>query len=195
MPQASTLDTLRSDASRAMRAYIDAPGPGPERAIATKAAASALVDARELFYDRDGAPDLLGRSYEYRLFVKSALDEAGVPQSDRAGLQAAIRYQVSPILHERHGEELESRGLDSGSTRDRARRRRERESSILRVFGGGAPITNLDDATLAAHLARVAFTRIRPVEDASARDIEELAEAFTRAASAGRDAAKRVRAE
>ena len=71
-----------------------------------KRAAELLADARELFYTRDGEPDLLGRSYEYRVFVSETMDGAGVPKGDRASLMAAVRFHISPILHERHGEEL-----------------------------------------------------------------------------------------
>ena len=189
----STLDDLREKASAGMRAFMLAGNPGPERTIATLQAAEALAEAREHFYDREGAPDLLGRSYEYRLFVRSALDAADVPPGERSFIQNAIRYQMSTILHEKHGEELESRGLSNGSARDRGRRRRDRESAIIRVFGGGGPITSADDLELMANLSRAAFNRVleRP-DDADEETADALAKAFTRAATGAKNAAARL---
>ena len=191
MPTDTAIDELRKRAAKHMRAWRNADSP-QERATATKGAAETLADARTHFYDRDGKADLLGRSYDYRLFVKGALDDAGIPQVARSSLQAAIRYHISPILHERHGEELVERGLTSGSTRDRGRQRRERESAVLHAFNGGAPITDYAEVVQVAHLARAAFNRVRHVDVPSDGSAELITEAFTRAAKAARDAAARA---
>jgi len=151
--------------------------------IVVKRAAELLADARELFYTRDGEPDLLGRSYEYRVFVSETMDGAGVPKADRTSLMAAVRFHISPILHERHGEELAARGLDGGSTRDRARERRQEDASIIRLFGGGAPITDADDVIRLAELVIGASSRIHAItgdlsaaSGAVARAMNELAD-------------------
>lgn len=177
-----SLDDTRDRLAGTFRSYLSLK-KGPERVIVVKRAAELLADARELFYTRDGEPDLLGRSYEYRVFVSETMDGAGVPKADRTSLMAAVRFHISPILHERHGEELAARGLDGGSTRDRARERRQEDASIIRLFGGGAPITDADDVIRLAELVIGASSRIHAItgdlsaaSGAVARAMNELAD-------------------
>jgi len=182
------LNQIRGRLTQTFRAYLDASERGPERAIAVKKAAELLADARELFYDSDGNADLMGRSYDYRMFVGGALDEAGVPKDERNALTSAIRFHISPIMHERHGEELASRGLDSGSTRDRARARRKQEAAVTRLFGGGAPITDVEDILRLTDLITGALARVRAPDE----DFGAVSEALHRVVVAASDAQKRV---
>jgi hypothetical protein len=191
MPNMDTLDDIRARASEGMRGYLA--NEGPERTRGVRQAAEALAEARGHFYNREGAPDLLGRSYDYRQWVKAALDEADVPPSERPSLQSAIRFHISPILRDRYGEEeLTDLGLKPGSTVERGSRRRQRDARTLGLFRGGPPISDFDDALLVANLARLAVTRVTEAPSASSRDLSELAGAFTRLATAAREASKRV---
>lgn len=158
MSPTETLDDIRTRAATAMRGYIA--NEGAARTLHSKAAAEALVEARTHFFTRDGGVDYLGRSGDYRRFVAEALDEAGVPASARANIQAAIRYHVSPLLRERFGEEVAELGLDPDSSVDRARRRRERDARIVALFSGGSELTDLDDISAVANSARLAVSRI-----------------------------------
>ncbi len=130
------------------------------RTMAARAAAVALVDARPHFQMRDGSPDLLGRSAEYREFVTRAQDEAGVPRDDRASVQAAIRYHVSPLLRERHAKEVEALGLSAGSSVERGRRRKERDSRVVSLFAGGSELDDVHDVSMVANLARLGVSRV-----------------------------------
>ncbi|QWY81847.1 hypothetical protein SEA_HONK_24 [Microbacterium phage Honk] len=186
-----TLDDIRTRASEGMRGYLA--NEGPERTRGVRQAAEALAEARSHFFNREGEPDILGRSYDYRQWVKAALDDADVPPSTRPSLQSAIRFHISPILRERYGEdELTDLGLKPGSTVERGSRRRQRDARTLGLFRGGPAIDDLDDALLVANLARLAVTRVVVISTATPKDIAELSAAFTRLAAAARDAAKRV---
>lgn len=173
-----------------MRAYVHE--TGPERTLGTKAAAEALIEARTLFRNRDGEPDLLGRSHDYREWVAQAIDNAGIPAADRTNLQAAIRHHISPMLRERFGHEVDELGLKPGSTVERRKVRRERDARILNLVTGGAPIDDADDATLLANVARLAVTRVVEDTDAPAAVVEDASNALRRLASAANAAAKRV---
>jgi len=185
-----SLDEIRDRLTETFRSYVSLE-KGPERAIAVKKAAALLADARELFYTRDGEPDLLGRSYEYRVFVGEAMDDARIPKSDRSSLMAAVRFHISPILHERHGGELAARGLDGGSIRDRARQRRQEDAAIIRFFGGGAPIKDADEVIRLADLVVGAFSRVHAVTG----DLGAASDAVTRAVKELADAQKRITQE
>ena len=182
-----SLDDIRDRLIDAFRAYLAAE-QGPERAIAVKKAAELLADAREHFYDSEGLPDLTGRSYDYRVFVGEAINAAGVPKAERNSLTASIRFQISPILHERHGEELAARGLDSGSTRDRARARRRQSSAILNLFGKGSPIRSADDIQRLAELVTSALERVRPAD----ADVPAASEVLHQIVIAASEAQQRV---
>lgn len=187
----SSLDELSARAQAGMRAYID--GTGPERTMGTKAAAEALVEARTLFVNRDGAPDLLGRSHDYREWLSATLDAAGVPAESRTNLQAAIRHHISPILRDRFGEEaVDELGLKPGSTVQRRKARRDRDAHIFNLVTGGAPISDADDTSTLANVTRRAVSRIVADTKAPAAVVEEAADALRRLAKAANDAARRV---
>ncbi|WWV91858.1 hypothetical protein GMYAFLOJ_CDS0028 [Microbacterium phage phiMiGM15] len=184
------LDEIKRRAADGMRGYLD--HEGAERTINAKKIAEALVDARPLFYTRNGDPDYLGSSHAYRAFVSSALDEAGVPKADRSSLQAAIRYHVSPMLRDRYGEEVARLGLEPGSTRERARRRSERDARIISLFSGGGEITDVDDALLAANLSRLAVSRVSGVPGAGKVDKGLVRDAFEKLETAVGEARRRI---
>ncbi|UDL14800.1 hypothetical protein SEA_GRETCHEN_26 [Microbacterium phage Gretchen] len=157
-PASSSVETLRQRAADGMRTYLRTEGAA--RTIAAKEAAEALVEARTLFQARDGSPDLLGRSKDYRAFVTEAQDEAGIPRDDRASLQAAIRYHVSPLLRERYAEEVEALGLSAGSSVERGRRRKERDAHVIALFAGGSALDNPAEVSMVANLARLGVSRV-----------------------------------
>ncbi len=190
MTTQANLAELSQRAQEGMRAYID--GSGPERTMGTKAAAEALVEARALFRNRDGGPDLLGRSHDYREWVSATLNDANVPGEARTNLQAAIRHHVSPILRERYGDDVAELGLQPGSSVERRKVRRERDAHILNLVTGGAPISDVDDTLLLANVARVAVNRVVADADAPEPVTTEAAAALRRLASAATSAAKRV---
>lgn len=175
-----------------MRGYIS--HEGPERTLHAKEVAEALIDARTHFFTRDGEPDYLGRSHEYRAWVSSALDAASVPKADRSSLQAAIRYHVSPMLRDRFGDEVSALGLEPGSTVERARRRKERDARLIGLFSGGGEVTELDDVLLIAAASRLAVRRVSglPGADDSNRALAE--DDFKRLEKAVADARKRIAA-
>ncbi|AWY04862.1 hypothetical protein PBI_FLOOF_25 [Microbacterium phage Floof] len=153
-----SVEVLLKQAADGFRDYMKSEGAA--RTLAAKSTAEALVDARPLFQARDGSPDLLGRSSDYRNFVTQAQDEAGVPRDDRASVQAAIRYHVSPLLRERYAEEVEALGLSAGSSVERGRRRKERDARVVAVFAGGSELSDIHDVELVANLARLGVSRV-----------------------------------
>lgn len=154
-----SVEALLHRAADGFRAYMHADGAA--RTLAAKATAETLMEARaSLFQARDGSPDLLGRSRDYRAFVTQAQDEAGVPRDDRASVQAAIRYHVSPLLRERYAEEVEALGLSAGSSVERGRRRKERDSRVVALFAGGSALTDPADISTLAGAARLGVSRI-----------------------------------
>lgn len=162
-----------------MRAYLS--HQGAERTLAAKEVAEALLDARALIQGKDGKPDYLGRSRDYRDFVSETLDAADVAKEDRASLQAAIRYHISPMLRERFADEVESLGLSPGSTVERARRRKERDSRILSLFAGGSEVSEVSDVSLIASLSRLALSRVsRLSPSVSATTRARIADEFQR---------------
>jgi hypothetical protein len=191
MSKTTSLDELSARATEGMRAYHA--NTGPERTLGTKAAAEALIEARTIFRGRDGQPDLVGRSHDYREFVSRAIDNAGIPTGERSNLQAAIRHHISPMLRERFGEQaVDDLGLKPGSTVERRKLRRERDSRIFNLVTGGAPITDADDATLLANVARLAVSRVVEDTDASEDVAADASTALKRLASEANAAAKRV---
>lgn len=172
-----SVDVLRQRAADGMRRYLHT--EGADRTLAAKAAAEALVDARPLFQARDGSPDLLGRSAAYRAFVTEAQDEAGVPRDDRASLQAALRYHVSPLLRERYAEEVEALGLSAGSSVERGRRRKERDARVVALFAGGSELTDTAEVSMVANLARLGVSRVAGwPADATPQQQERIREEF-----------------
>ncbi|WDS52131.1 hypothetical protein SEA_UTZCHIPS_25 [Microbacterium phage UtzChips] len=191
MPTTPALNSIRTRAANGMRGYET--HAGAERTLFAKEVAEALIEARTHFVTRDGKPGYLGRSGDYRAFVAEALTEAGVPRENRAALQAAIRYHVSPLLRERFGEEVEALGLEPGSSVERARRRKERDSRILSVFAGGSEINDPSDVSLVANLARLAVTRVSAMpSDTPALTLARTREEFTHLAEAVAAAEKRI---
>ncbi|QDF14201.2 hypothetical protein SEA_GARDENSTATE_28 [Microbacterium phage GardenState] len=173
-PLAPSLEAIRTRAADAMRGYVD--HEGAERTLFAKDAARALIDSRLHFQTRDGETDLLGRSREYRQFVTACLDEAAIPRDDRASLQAAIRYHISPLIRERFPEEVAALGLEPGSTVERARRRKERDARILSLFAGGSEVDDPADVSLVLNLSRLALSRLTaPVDGSPVGPLERLA--------------------
>lgn len=186
----ATLDELREQASEGMRGYLALKGAA--RAEATHTAAEAVAQAREHFETRNGDPDLLGRSSGYREWLKETMDYANVPDAARNNLQAALRFRISPILHERHGDELARRGLTAGSAAERGRHRKARERRTLALFGGGSPVTDLDDALLIANLARLATNRVISLPEATPHEASVVSTNFAQLAKAAREASRRL---
>lgn len=157
LPQA--LAKLQERAAEGLRTFVSAEERA-ERTLAAKAAAEALVEARPYFTGRDGAPDLLGKSADYRTFVTEAQEMAGVPRADRASVQAAIRYHISPLLRAKHGAEVEKLGLAAGSSVERGRRRKERDARVVALFAGGSELLDTASISDAANLSRLAVSRV-----------------------------------
>jgi hypothetical protein len=154
-----TLDTIREEASAALRAATR--GPDALRPERLRHAADLLVEARAHFYTGDGSPDWTGRSYAYRQFTSEVYAHAGVSASDLHTLQASVRYHVSNALRARlTDEELESIGLRVESARDRSVAKRSRQSKTLSMVAGGAPI---DTPAEAVHALQVAAGILRRV--------------------------------
>lgn len=152
----SSLETLQKNAISALRRYLGDGGTTED----LRAVAVAFVDSREHFFTREGDPDWLGRTHAYRRWVREVMSLANVPGETVATLQAAIRYHTGNILRERlDAETLEDLGLVSTSPRERSVEKRERTSSILNLFSGGAELTDADDVMEAIQL--MAFTMRR----------------------------------
>jgi hypothetical protein len=133
---------------------------GAERTLAAKDIADAIMEARAMFQARDGSPDLLGRSADYRAFIAGAQDLAGVPKSLRPTIMAAVRYHVSTLLRERYSEEVGALGLSPESAVDRARRRKEQDTRILALFAGGSELEDPSELSRVASLARLGVSRV-----------------------------------
>lgn len=120
--------------------------------------AGALVDAREHFQRPDGSPDWKGRSYPYRVFVREAYTDAGIPKDEQPTVQAAVRYHVGAVLRERLDDDtLADYDLIPRSPRERSQDRRESRSALLsaltaRDLDGGALLALTTAYTLVARV-------------------------------------------
>lgn len=132
-----------------------------DRTAHLKEAASALVEAREHFFTREGEPDWLGRTYAYRTWVREVMSRAHVPGDEVTNLQAAIRYHAGNMIRERlDGDEIESLGLKRQSPTERSREYRERTSATLNFFAGGPELTDPGEIRAACRLIETALSRV-----------------------------------
>lgn len=150
----TTLDDLARTASHALA--------GERSTEELRAAAQALVDAREHFHTKTGDTDWTGRSHAYRQWVRDVYATARVPAEDLTRVQTAVRYHVNNIIHDRlDPETLESIGLRAESTRERSMEQRAQKSDTLRLVEPGAPFKPEDMPAVARILADMA-RRIDP---------------------------------
>lgn len=90
---------------------------------------------RELHTNRDGAPDLAGRSYAYRQLVSGIYKDAGVTgYSERDRIQSALRYHVGKLLREKYPpDQIVEAGLSPELPRERIERHRKRPPAASKV--------------------------------------------------------------
>src|SRR5699024_2960071 len=62
--------------------------------------AHVVVRLRAKHEDKEGRPDLRGRSREYREAVSKVYERAGIPSDASSNLQALVRYHMSSTLRE-----------------------------------------------------------------------------------------------
>lgn len=65
-----------------------------------KSLALVIVKLRAKYEDRNGRPDLRGRSQAYRDAVAQIYRDAGIPPDATSNLQAAVRHHISTALRE-----------------------------------------------------------------------------------------------
>jgi hypothetical protein len=164
MTPTTTLDELLRRATKAMHAYYFGSSDRGIRGGYARQAAEAIVEARGHFHTRDGTTDVGGRSWEYRQFLAAAYDAAGIPKERRAGIQAAIRYHVSPVLREMYPDDIEDLGMRREAIQDVSRDKRKRDRDILALFVGGGEVTDPHDISEIANTARYAVSRISGFE-------------------------------
>ncbi|QOP65085.1 hypothetical protein PQE12_gp25 [Arthrobacter phage Adumb2043] len=155
----ATLPEIQSAATEAIETSLTA--SDTERTALLREAAQLFIDAREHFYTKEGEPDWLGRTHAYRLWVREVMSGAHVPGDDVTSLQAAIRYHSGNMLRERLDDDtLADLGLKKSSPRERSIEKRERTSSTLNLFGGGAEIADPEDIIRACALIEAALKRV-----------------------------------
>ncbi|UYL87631.1 hypothetical protein SEA_VRESIDENCE_26 [Arthrobacter phage VResidence] len=124
-------------------------------------AARYFIDARQHFFTREGEPDWLGRTYAYRTWVREVMSAAHVPADTVTSLQAAIRYHSGNVLRDRLSEEeVDDLGLRKESPKERSVEKRERSSSTMNIFGGGAELTSAEDILQLCTLTLRALARV-----------------------------------
>lgn len=155
----ATLPEIQKAATDAI--YHSLGAPDTARTDLLREAARQFVDAREHFYTKEGDPDWLGRTHAYRLWVREVMSEAHVPGEEVTSLQAAIRYHSGNMLRDRLDDDtLDALGLKKSSPRERSVEKRERTSSTLNLFGGGAEISDPEDIVRACALIEAALKRV-----------------------------------
>ncbi|MEI7516778.1 MAG: hypothetical protein WCK81_15435 [Betaproteobacteria bacterium] len=115
-------------------------------------AARLVVDVRgQFFVDRNGAPDWLGRSYEYREWISGVYADAA-QGANRAKVTAALRYHVGNELRARLDDDtITELGLrKSTATEEAATYRKERAAVVAAVTGGTMAHTDPLRAVMAA---------------------------------------------
>lgn len=124
-------------------------------------AARYFIDARQHFFTREGEPDWLGRTYAYRTWVREVMSAAHVPGDEVSSLQAAIRYHSGNVLRDRlDAEQIDDLGLRKESPRERSVEKRERSSSTMNIFGGGAELTSAEEILQLCTLTLRALARV-----------------------------------
>ncbi|WIB65841.1 hypothetical protein [Curtobacterium sp. MCBD17_040] len=150
----NTLDELAATASRDLGRALTAENTFA-RADAMRAVATTLVEAREQFTTSSGEMDILGKTYEYKQWVRSVYNAAGVPAKERRAVQNNLSYHVNVVVHDRYGsDEAAAHGYSKRSLAERRADRREQELRILRLFDGGGPISTAADALVGLTLFR-----------------------------------------
>lgn len=154
-----TLDEIQKRSIESLRRYLADGSTEDLRDVAGH-----FISAREHFYNKDGEPDWLGRTYAYRTWVREVMSLAGVPSADVTNTQAAIRYHAGNILRERLDDEtLAALGLRSASPRERSIEKRAGHSATLSVFGsGGAELRTVDEMLFALRTMDATLARITP---------------------------------
>jgi len=154
-----TIDGLLKVASEALRESLSASDTRKTELL--REVATAFVDARNHFYTKEGEPDWLGRTYAYRTWVREAMSRASVPSEQLHTLQAAVRYHSGNILRDRLDDEtLNDLGLRKSSPRERSVEKRERTSSTLNLFNGGAELQTAEEISQACALIEAALKRV-----------------------------------
>lgn len=191
MVTTSELNALQRRAARGIRAYLA--DETDARVAHIKDVAATLMDARLLFTNRDGQPDYLGRSHNYRQFVSATFDEALVPKGRRNAVQSAIRYHLSPLLRERVGDQAEELGIDPESAGERMRRQKARDYLIVTLFAGGSDLEDVDHISTVANLSRRAVSRVAGFPaDTPREDAVAITDEFKRLEEAVSAARKRL---
>ena len=109
------------------------------KTVAYHAAAERILEARENFLGDDGSPDLAGRTFAYREWMKSVYFRAGLGGDQMRKTQAAVAYHVGNVLREMYDEEtLEAYGLRAMGPRERSVEKRERMNAVLRSVTGSS---------------------------------------------------------
>ena len=177
------LGDIQHDATSAIATSLTA--SDAERTSHLKAAARALVDAREHFFTRSGEPDWLGRTYAYRTWVREVMSRAHVPNDEITNLQAAIRYHSGNALREKlDGDEVEALGLRKESPTERSRENRERASATLQFFTAGPELIDPAEIRAVCRLIETALGRVnaQTIGAMPARARRETREALRRVA-------------
>lgn len=175
-----SLDTLRDEATSALRDYSHADESG--RTDCLRKVAALLVEAREHFYSADGTVDWRGRTYAYRQFVGEAFSSADVPADSVSSVQAAVRYHVSSALRARlDAQTLESLDLVKASARARSTAKRSRQSSMLSTVSGGAAFEDAESieralAAVAGILGRIPESAVKGLAADERRQVHVFAE-------------------
>lgn len=109
-----------------------------------------VVRLRAKHEDREGRPDLRGRSREYREAVARIYERAGIPSDASSNLQALVRYHMSTTLREYmkangYGPaDFRYYGLSEDSQNDK-HKRRERAKTAAAASATPELVINRDD--------------------------------------------------
>jgi hypothetical protein len=156
------LHLLAQEAAGALRSYENLPEADRDHRLTYKAAGR-LVEARALFTDAEGRPDLRGRSFAYRQWLGQVFTDAGLTTVEakvKAGNR--LRFVVNIVLRERYSaEQLAEYGLQAENTRTRAQQRRVQQFEAAALFRPGARFDG-DQMSQAAELMSNAVRRMSP---------------------------------
>jgi hypothetical protein len=144
----------------------------------TRRVAEILVELRERFLTRDGDPDYLGRSAEYRQTYGDILFRAGITEpAHRVRVSTRLRRHVHNIQRQRYSTDLlESLGLGTLSPVDRDRARRQETEEFRRMIHAStledrkameAELSDMSEAELVdhVHMLHDLVSRLRDYEN------------------------------
>jgi hypothetical protein len=172
MTDPSPLRPIHARAVSVLREYRT--GPEEQRTNRLRDAAATLVDAREHFFTKDGEVDWVGRTYAYRMWVRTAALEAGFTPDEVPTVLAAVRYHVGAALRSKiSAESIRALGLSDESQRERSVSKRERQTRTLSLVSG-AGIETAEDVVDVLRLFTAALGRVEP---AAVKDADEEARA------------------